>query len=488
MNTQLIEDATGLASLQIAPRFLCDLELLAVGGFSPLATFMNQAAYLSVLESMRLPDGTLFPIPITLPVASTEGLGNRVALRSPSNHLLAILDIEEVFERQPELEANQVFGTSSENHPVVAEMRSWGRYCLSGPLHMVELPRHYDFADLRLTPEQVRARLRALPSPAVIAYGPRDFMRSAEEDFTKRIAREWNASLLIQPAVGETKPGDVAHFTRVLACRALVDKYYDPANTLFSLLPLASRMAGTREAIWQALVRRNYGATHMIVEPEHAEVLSKLSGETGITPIPSTPAAGEEVRPEVGQVLALANPPRSQQGLCIWFTGLPSAGKSTIAEILAIQLMEHGRRITMLDGDVVRTHLSKGLGFSREDRDVNIRRLGFVAGEIARHNGTAIVAAVSPFNSTRNQAREMVGDDRFVLVYVSTPAEVCEGRDVKGFYRKARAGELKHFTGVDDPYEEPPNPEIRLGTVDSTPEQNAQKVFDWLCRNGYIER
>jgi sulfate adenylyltransferase len=299
-------------------------------------------------------------------------------------------------------------------------------------------------------------------------------MRRNEEDFIKRAAAEVGASLLIQSLVCETRMED---FTRVQALRALVKNYYDSANTLLSLLPLA-----TNHPVLRALVHRNYGATHMIVEREYAARI----GEVGITPIPFDPEAGGDFRPEVAAILEQAYPPKSKQGLCIWFTGLPSAGKSTIAEILAIQLMEHGRRITMLDGDVVRTHLSKGLGFSREDRDVNIRRLGFVAGEIARHHGTAIVAAVSPFEATRNQAREMVGAGRFVLVYVGTPAEVCEGRDVKGFYQKARAGELKNFTGVDDPYEPPSNPEIRLETVACTPEQNAHKVLEWLRREGFL--
>jgi sulfate adenylyltransferase len=484
---QLMQEATGLPSIQIAPRVLCDLELLAAGGLSPLSRFMNRADYRSVLESMRLADGTLFPIPITLPVASTEGLAGRIALRSPTNHLLAILEIEEIFEREPEMEARQIAGTLSESHNLVSEMRSWGRYCLSGRLQVLELPRHYDFAELRRTPAQVRELLGSMNRPNVVAYATNSVMGRSAEDFTKRTALDANASLLLQPVVGETKIGDIAHFARVQSAKALVDRYYDRANTLLNLLPWATRWSGPREEVLQAIVHRNYGANQVIVQPDAQEFLESFSKELGVTAIPFDAGGPEsEMRPEVATIVARANPPRNQQGLCIWFTGLPSAGKSTIAEILAIHLMEHGRRVTMLDGDVVRTHLSKGLGFSREDRDVNIRRLGFVAGEIARHNGTSIVAAVSPFNSTRNQAREMVGDGRFVLVYVSTPAEVCEDRDVKGFYRKARAGELKHFTGVDDPYEPPPNPEIRLETVACTPEQNAQKVFDWLREHGYI--
>jgi sulfate adenylyltransferase len=480
---QLILEATGLPSLQLSPRSRCDLELLATGAFSPLDGFMNQADYLSVLETMRLRDGSLFPIPITLNVASPEGLGQRVALRSPSNHLLAILEIQEIFARQEEREERQICG--GQDHSLTAEMQSWGRFCLSGALRVVELPRHYDFPELRHTPAQVRALLGSMNRRAIVAFSPTGAMNRRDEDFTKQAVKEAKAGLLVQPVVGEIRAGDVAHFTRVQACRALVQNYFDRESTLFSLLPLATRSDGLREVLWQAMVSRNYGATHVIVERQYAQA---IESELGMTAIPFDRAEGKpEYRPEVAAILEQAYPPKAKQGLCIWFTGLPSAGKSTIAEILAIQLMEHGRRITMLDGDVVRTHLSKGLGFSREDRDVNIRRLGFVAGEIARHNGTAIVAAVSPFDSTRRQAREMVGDDRFVLVYVGTPANVCEDRDVKGFYRKARAGELKNFTGVDDPYEPPPNPEIRLETVHCTPQQNAQKVFDWLRQQGFVE-
>ncbi len=438
-----LNEATALPSIQVSPQSLCDLELLATGAFAPLSRFMSHAEYRSVIETGRLPDGTPFPVPVTLDVGGTAALGTRVALRSPSNHVVAILDIEEVFEG----------------------------FSVSGPLKIVELPRHFDFRDLRQTPAKVREWMGDRP---MVAYSPAGVMRRWEEEFTKRAATDAGANLLIQPVVCETKMED---FTRLQALRTLVDNYYDPQTTLLSLLPLS-----TNDPVLRAIVHKNYGATHMIVGREYAQQVS----EVGLTPIPFNPASGGDLRPEVAAILEQAYPPKSKQGLCIWFTGLPSAGKSTIAEILAIQLMEHGRRITMLDGDVVRTHLSKGLGFSPEDRDVNIRRLGFVAGEIARHNGTAIVAAVSPYEATRNQAREMVGSGRFVLVYVSTPANICEGRDVKGFYRQARAGELKNFTGVDDPYEPPLNPEIRIETVDCTPEQNAHKVFEWLRSEGYI--
>jgi sulfate adenylyltransferase len=371
-------------------------------------------------------------------------------------------------------------------------------------------------------------------------------MHRAHEELTKRAKEAVGGSLLVHPIVGVTRPGDIDHFTRVQGYKMLIDRYYDPQSTLLSLLPLAMRMAGPREALWHAIVRRNFGANHLIVgrdyaSPDHNakgesfygpyeahEMLSRFSAETGVQPalfddmvylpdearyeqadrIPESArtvsispaeirndylAKGKLLpswftRPETAAILAKTFPPRCRQGVCIWFTGLPSSGKSTIAEILAILLTEHGRRITMLDGDIVRTHLSKGLSFSREDRDINVRRIGFVAAEIARHNGTVICAAVSPFNATRNEVREMAGEENFALVYVNTSPEVCERRDRKGFYAKARAGELKHFTGVDDPYEPPQNPDIVLETVHSTPEQNARKIVDWLRQRGFIEQ
>jgi sulfate adenylyltransferase len=542
----LAREATKLPSLQLSPRSLCDLELLAVGAFSPVRQFMNRAEYLSVLEQMRLPDGTVWPIPITLPVANAEGWsGKRIALRSPSNHVIAIMQVEEIYESQMALEQQQVLGTTSEEHCLVAEMHTWGKFYLSGPLKVLELPRHYDYPELRRTPAQVRQRLEEMGNSNVVAFQTRNPMHRAHEELTKRAQETVGGSLLLHPVVGVTRPGDVEHFGRVQVYKTLTERYYDPHSTVLGLLPLAMRMAGPREALWHAIIRRNFGATHLIIGRHHAspdqnskgrsfygpyeahELLSRFSDEIGVQPalydelvyipdedryeqvsqIPKTTkklsisnlqvrteylAKGKMLpawftRPETAAILAKTFPPRSQLGLCIWFTGLPSAGKSTIAEILAILLSERGRRITMLDGDVVRTHLSKGLGFTREDRDVNIRRIGFVASEITRHNGTVICAVVSPFNSTRNEVRDMAGEANFALVYVKTPLEVCEQRDAKGFYAKARAGDLKGFTGVDDPYEPPSNPDITLETLNSTPEENARKIVAWLLQRGFIE-
>jgi len=526
-------------------RNLCDLELLAVGGFSPLDRFMSKADYQRVLTEMRLADGTLFSIPITLTI-SKEDLPTReewITLRDSRNYIVAVMRIEEVFRWDPLREARLVYGTADHRHPLVSEMQQWRDLCISGELKVLNLPVYYDFVEIRRTPAQVRALLTEMGDRNVVAFQTRNPLHRIHEELTKRAAEQVGGSLLIHPVVGMTKPGDVDHYTRVRVYKALVENYYDK-NTALSLLPLAMRMAGPREALWHALIRRNYGATHFVVGRDHAgpgndstgkpfygpyeaqEMMAQYEDELGVKgvqfqevvylvdedryeEVSKVPAnaktaniSGTQVRdeylakgkllpawftrPETAQILMETNPPRHKQGLCIWFTGLSGAGKSTISEALIPMLLERGRQATVLDGDVVRTHLSKGLGFSKEDRDTNILRIGFVAGEIARHNGTVVCAAISPYLSTRNEARRMVGDDHFVEVFVNTPLEVCEERDVKGMYARARRGEIKGFTGIDDPYEEPLNPELTLDTVEMTPEANARKIVAYLESRGFL--
>ncbi len=544
----LIELSLRLPAIQISPRLVCDLDLIATGGFSPLNRFMCKTDYERVLTEMRLNSGILFPIPVTLKVDedALPKWGEQITLRDERNNALAIMQIEEVYRWDPQREARLVLGTTDPRHPLVSEMVNWGSLCVSGELKVINLPKYHDFVDLRHTPAQVREILMRMGNDKVVAFQTRNPMHRAHEELTKRAAEEIGGTLLIHPVVGMTKPGDVDHYTRVRVYRTLVENYYDPQRTVLSLLPLAMRMAGPREVLWHAIIRRNFGATHLIVGRDHAgpgndsrgkpfygpyeaqQMMQQYSEEIGVQPVEfkelvylvdedryeektNVPEekrildlSGSQVReeylakgkplpawftrPETATILAETYPPRHKQGFCLWFTGLSGAGKSTTAEVVTSRLLERGRQVTVLDGDVVRTHLSKGLGFSREDRDTNILRIGFVAGEIVHQSGAVICAAISPYRATRNEARKMVGGDRFVEIFVDTPIDVCEQRDIKGLYARARRGQLTGFTGVDDPYEAPLDAEIILNTVDFSPEENARKIVAYLEERGFLLR
>jgi sulfate adenylyltransferase len=539
----LAQHASTLPSITLSERASCDLELLATGGFSPLDRFMRQADFERVVAEMRLADGTLFPIPVTLGVAEKPELGD-VALRGSDNSLLAVMTIEEIYEWDLEHVAKNVFRTTDRRHPLVAGMESWGRFNISGRLRVLKLPARHDFAELRRTPAQVRALLEERGRANVVAFQTRNPMHRAHEELVRRAAEAIDGVLLIHPVVGMTKPGDVDHYTRVRTYIALTENYFERERVVLSLLPLAMRMAGPREALWHAIIRRNHGANHFIVGRDHAspgidskgqpfygpydaqELMAKHQTEIGMTMVPFRELVYDEAsdryeeasnlppdakirnisgtqvrdeylgkgralpewftRPEVAAILGETYLPRHRQGFCIWFTGLSGAGKSTTANILLSLLLGHGRQVTLLDGDVVRTHLSKGLGFSKEDRDTNILRIGFVAAEIARHGGAVICAAISPYTATRNTVRSMVGGDAFLEVFVDTPLDVCASRDEKGLYAKAMRGEIRGFTGVDDPYERPAAPELTLNTVDATAEENAWAIVAMLRERGFV--
>ncbi len=546
----LIAYANQLPSIQLSERAVCDLELLANGAFSPLDRFMNRQDHDRVVAEMRLAKGSIFPIPITLPVDAGQAhlvhLDRDLALRDSRNELLAVMTVEEAYRWDLAEVSYRVFGTTDLRHPLVAEMHRWGNFNLSGRLRIIQNPRHYDFGELRLSPIETRARLAQMGFANVVAFQTRNPLHRAHEEMTKKATELVDGVLLLHPVVGMTKSGDVDHYVRVRTYKTLAENYYSPDRILLSLLPLAMRMAGPREALWHALIRRNYGANHIIIGRDHAspgldskgrpfygpydaqELVAQFNDEIGVRDLPFTEyvylpeedryeetsrlpthaktatLSGTDVRdsylragrslpgwftrPEVANILAETYPPRHKQGVCIWFTGLSGAGKTTTAEILTVLLQEHGRQVTVLDGDVVRTNLSLGLGFSKKDRDLNIRRIAFVAGEIVRHGGMVVCAAVSPYRSTRNDARNMIGPDRFVEVFVDTPLAECEKRDPKGLYAKARRGEVKNVTGIDDPYEPPENSEIRLETTGIEAEENARTILAYLADHGFVNK
>jgi len=530
--------AKDLPAIRLSERAIHDFELLATGALSPLTQFMGKADYESVLGEMRLSDGTLFPLPITLAVDSDApiSLDTDIALRTKRNYLLAVMRVEEIYAWDIATHARQIF--HSVEHPMVSDLYRQGNLHIAGQVRVLRLPPRYDFPELRLSPAEVRERLRSIGHKNVLAFQSRNPMNRAQEAMLRRALDDLDASLLLQAIVGMSSPYDVDHYTRVRSYTTLLENYLPKETTLLSLLPLSVRLAGGREALLQAIIARNYGATHLPIGRDHAspggdfyppydghDLLKQHQDEIGIEVLPdrewvylpdddryedsqtlddsqqrihlSSVAMkrgyldkGKKVpewfvRSEVADILAEAYPPKHQRGVCIWFTGLSGAGKSTTASIVAAMLRAHGRQVTLLDGDIVRQNLSRGLGFSKADRDTNVRRIGFVASEIVRHGGVAICAAISPYQTTRADVRHMVGDG-FVEVFVDTPLEVCEARDTKGLYAKARRGQIKGFTGVDDPYEVPDTPDVHLRTTTTTVENNAHQVLNYLIEHEFI--
>jgi sulfate adenylyltransferase len=542
--------ARDLPSLDLNMRQLCDIEMLLNGAFSPLEGFLDEKDYQSVVANMRLASGVLWPMPINLDVkpdfADKLKVGDDLALRDPEGVLIATMKIGSIYRPDKALEAKSVFGTNDEAHPGVSYlMRRSGDVYLGGKLRGVEAPSHYDFKHLRDTPQEMRDRFQKLGWRKVVAFQTRNPMHRAHQELTFRAARDVEANLLINPTVGMTKPGDVDHFTRVRCYEHLV-KAYPEQTTALSLLPLAMRMGGPREAVWHAIVRKNYGCTHFIVGRDHAgpgkdstgkpfygpydaqELMKKHEQELDISMVPFKnmvyveeksqyfpedevekgarvlDISGTELRrrlqegadipdwfsfPAVVAELRRTHPPRHEQGFTVFFTGLSGSGKSTVANALMVKLMEMGGRpVTLLDGDLVRKHLSSELGFSKEHRDLNIQRIGYVASEITKNGGIAICAPIAPYAATRKIVREMIEPlGGFLEIHVGTPIEVCEARDRKGLYAKARAGILKGFTGIDDPYEVPEKPEMKLDTTEVTPDMSAHRIIVKLEALGFIK-
>lgn len=544
--------ASAFPSVTLSQRQLCDLELLMNGAFSPLDGFMTETTYEGVIERMRLPDGLLWPIPITFDVPATlaEKLapGARLALLDAEGFTLAVMNVESVWRPDKRREAERVYGTASEVHPGVRYLydQVHDTY-VGGRIEGMDLPHHYDFETLRDTPAELRHMFDKLGWTQVVAFHTSKPMHCLHREITLQAAKSAKANILLHPAVGMTKPGDLHYYARVHCYQALKRHYPDHLVAL-SLLPMAVRMAGPREALLNAIVRQNYGCTHFIVGPEHAappnvweggerfyptyaaqKLLVQHQNELAIemVPIPEMryePEAGrflalEQIEqegrrgvqftekqlndhlardleippwfsyPEVLAELRKIRPPRDRQGFTLFFTGLSGAGKSTLAKIMYAKFIEAGGRpVTLLDGDVVRHNLSSELGFSKAHRDLNVRRIGFVASEITKNGGIAICAPIAPYTAMRRAVRELIEQHgAFIEIHVATPLDVCESRDRKGLYARARQGLIPEFTGISDPYEAPEKAEIRIDTTNLSPSQAAQEIFLYLLREGFIE-
>ncbi|MEO9826946.1 MAG: bifunctional sulfate adenylyltransferase/adenylylsulfate kinase [Paracoccaceae bacterium] len=546
---KLKKEAGDLKSWNLVPRQICDLELLMNGGFNPLKGFLSEEDYDGVVENMRLADGTLWPMPITLDVtedfAESIELGQDIALRDQEGVILATMTVTNRWTPNKAREAEKVFGADDDTHPAVNYLHNTaGKVYLGGPITGLQQPNHYDFKMRRDTPNELRAYFRKLGWRRIVAFQTRNPLHRAHQELTFRAAKEAQANLLIHPVVGMTKPGDVDHFTRVRCYEAVLDKY-PAATTTMSLLNLAMRMAGPREAVWHGLIRRNHGCTHMIVGRDHAgpgknkagkdfygpydaqELFREHQDEIGIEMVDFKHMvyvqdraeyqaadevakdatvlniSGTELRrrlregleipewfsfPEVVEELRKRYPPRAQQGFTVFFTGFSGSGKSTIANALMVKLMEMGGRpVTLLDGDIVRKNLSSELGFSKEHRDLNIRRIGYVASEITKNGGIAICAPIAPYATTRRAVREDVeAFGAFVEIHVATSIEECERRDRKGLYALARAGKIKEFTGISDPYDVPQDPELSVETENVEVDHCAHQVLLKLEQMGLV--
>ncbi len=544
-------EAGELVSWDLTARQLCDLELLMNGGFAPLTGFLHQADYERVRDEMRLVSGALWPMPVTLDVSADFAgrlqVGSRIALRDPENVVLAILEVQSIWQPDKAREATSVFGTNDPAHPAVRYLHDKaGSHYVGGRVIGLQAPNHYDFREQRHSPAQLNALFRNWGWEKVVAFQTRNPLHRAHLELTLRASQQVGGNLLIHPVVGMTKPGDVDHFTRVRCYEALLPHYPEGKATL-SLIPLAMRMGGPREALWHALIRRNYGCTHLIVGRDHAgpgndskgqpfygpydaqELVKQYASEIGVEMVPFkemvylqnrhqyAPAdeiqpgeailnlSGTELRrrlqegeeipewfsfPSVIAELRRTHPPRDRQGFTVFFTGLSGAGKSTIANALMAKLMQiGGRPLTLLDGDIVRKHLSSELGFSKEHRNINILRIGYVASEITKNGGIAICAPIAPYASTRHEVREMIEPQGgFVEVYIATPLAECERRDRKGLYKLAREGKIKQFTGIDDPYEAPASPEVTIDTLKQSPDRAADAILSKIIEMGLISR
>ncbi len=534
----------------LTDRQLCDCEMILDNSFYPLNRFMNENDYRSVLSEMRLDSGELFPLPITLDVdkefSEKISIGEKIILREKEGFKIASMKIESIWEPDFSKEAELVYSTEDQAHPAVNYMFNIGnKVYIGGKIKKIAMPNHYDYREYRFSPNKVKLIFKEKGWDKIVAFQTRNPLHRAHVEMTMKSMEEFEAKLFLHPVIGMTKPGDVNHYTRVRCYQHVIEKYPED-SAMLALLPLAMRMGGPRETLLHAIIRKNYGCTHIIVGRDHAgpgndsmgnpfygsydaqELLNEYKEEIGIEIVPFrfmvyTPSdknykaldevndnekyetiSGTELRnildkgkeipewfsyPEVASELKKYRPPMHLRGFTIFFTGLSGSGKSTIANGLLIKFLEEGNRpVTLLDGDIVRTHLSSELGFSKEHRSLNVQRIGFVASEITKNGGIAICAPIAPYEYDREINRELISKvGSFIEVYVNTSLEKCEERDSKGLYKLAREGKIKEFTGISDPYEEPKSPDIVINSDGSrSPEELVDNIFQTLIKMGYL--
>jgi sulfate adenylyltransferase len=544
-----IEKAKESPAWILTKRQLCDVELLLNGAFSPLTGFLIEDDYNLVLETMRLKQGTLWPIPITLDVNATFAIlvekSSHIALKTAEGILIATMEVSDCWQADKKREAELFFSTTDESHPGVHYLFNEAQdYYLGGRLTGITAPLHYDFQEYRQAPAQLRTYFTQIGWDKVIAFQTRNPVHRAHVIMIKRLMAKYQANVVIHTAVGLTKPGDIDHYSRV-RCYKKILHYYPKNSALLRLFPLAMRMGGPKEALWQAIIRQNYGFSHFIVGRDHAgpgrdhrgddfynvtaaqKLVSLCQNELAIKILPApfllySPDRGEfceedqlltgedglylsgaELRnilqqgltipswfayPEIIEELHATLPPRSKQGVTLFFTGLSGSGKSTLANGILVKFLEYGgRKATLLDGDVVRNRLSSELNFSKAHRDLNVLRIAYVASEITKNGGVAICAPIAPYTRTRRQVRKMIEQHgSFIEIYVATPLEVCEARDRKGLYAQARAGKITGFTGIDDPYQSPENPELLIDTSQHSTEEAMTLIWNKIIAHDII--
>ena len=549
MDIELKNESLNYKSWVLNERQICDLEMILNGGFAPLNCFLNRDDYESVLSSMRLNNGSLWPIPINLDVneefSRKINPGDKLTLKDKEGFSIAIIDIEDIWNPDLKKECMSVYGTTDNTHPGVDYLLNHSNpIYVGGKIRAISKPNHYDYREIRHDPKLLKKKFKELGWSNIVAFQTRNPLHKAHVEMTLRAIDELDAKLLIHPVVGMTKPGDVDHYTRVRCYKHVLSKYPDD-KAFLSLIPLAMRMAGPREALWHAIIRKNYGCSHFIVGRDHAgpgldsngkpfygpyaaqEILNQYEQEIGIKmipfkflvylpnedcykPIDEIPegtnyktVSGTELRNlldkgkeipnwftynEVANELQKSRPPASKRGFTVFFTGLSGSGKSTLANGLLVKLLEQGSRpVTLLDGDIIRTHLSSELGFSKEHRSINVKRIGYVASEITKNGGIAICAPIAPYESDRNYNRKLISKlGGYIEVHVATSLEKCEERDVKGLYKLAREGKLKEFTGISDPYEDPINPELKIDSSEIEPEKLVEKIYNYIEKRGLI--